>query len=67
MTLAEQALAGREFKTVQMPDNFQIVCSLCNGMVRPGDLAKRFDGATYTHETCPNLPLKTFAPHRYNS
>lgn len=65
MTLAEQALVGLSFTTVLMPENFQTYCSLCNVLMRPGTLAKRYDGATYTHETCPNLPLKNIAVHKY--
>jgi hypothetical protein len=65
LTLAETNLLGREFTTVMMPDNFQIYCFKCNCNVRPGELAHRYDGATYVHETCPSTPHKTFAPHKY--
>jgi hypothetical protein len=64
-SLAEQAIAGREFTTVQMPKDFQVYCFKCNATIRSGDLAKRYDGATYVHETCPSTPHKTFAPHKY--
>lgn len=67
MSLAEYALHGREYQTIQMPQNFQIYCYKCNSTIRPGELAHRFDGATYTHESCPTTPHKTFAPHKYQS
>ena len=63
MTLAEQALYGREFKTVPMP--FALYCYNCNGTIHKGEPALRYDAATFTHPTCPNVPLKTFAPHKY--
>ncbi len=64
-SLAEQNLAGREFTTVQLPKNFNIYCFKCNATIKSGDLALRYDGATYTHETCPTTPHRTFAPHKY--
>lgn len=63
MTLAEQAIHGREFTTLAMP--FALYCYLCNVTIMPGDPAKKYDGATYTHVTCPTTPHKTFAPHKY--
>lgn len=63
MTLSEYAFHGREFKTVSMP--FNLCCSSCNIYIQKGELAKRYDGATYVHEVCPNTPHKTFAPHKY--
>lgn len=63
MSLAEQALWGRTFKTILAP--LSIYCYKCNTMIRIGELVKRYGGATYTHETCPNTPHKTFAPHKY--
>lgn len=65
MTLAEQALYGREFTTVSMMH--QVYCYKCNLIMRVGDLAFMFDAATFTHESCPTTPLKTFAPHKYGS
>ena len=65
MTLAEQAIVGREFKTVVLPDGFNVYCVKCNTIMRSGTLTKRYDGATYAHETCPNLPLKNVAVHKY--
>lgn len=67
MSLAEYALHGREFKTVQMPETFQVYCYRCNSMIRPGELALKYDGATYTHHTCPRTPHKTYAPHKYGN
>lgn len=63
MTLAEQALYGRDFTTVTMP--FALYCYKCNVTMQKGELALRYDAATYVHETCPSTPHKTFAPHKY--
>ena len=63
MTLADMYLDGREFETVVAQIN--IYCYRCNGMVRSGESAKRYDAATYTHVGCPKTPLKTYAPHKY--
>lgn len=65
MTLAENELRGREFMTVLMPATFQVYCYLCNGRIKPNELCNRYNGATWTHEHCPNTPIKTFAPHKY--
>lgn len=65
MTLAEQALVGRAFKTMVLPNNFAVYCYKCNAIMSTGMLVQKFDGATYTHETCPSTPFKTFAPHKY--
>lgn len=58
MSLTEYALSGRTFKTVQLPATFQVYCYRCNVMIRSGELALRYDGATYTHETCPRGKVK---------
>lgn len=63
MTLAEQALHGREFTTVLTP--LTVYCYKCNLIMPTGTLAQKFDGATYTHETCPSTPLKNVAVHKY--
>lgn len=63
MTLAEQALVGRDFDTVLTPH--PVYCYKCNLIMAVDVLAHRYDAATYTHETCPTTPHKTFAPHRY--
>jgi len=58
MSLTDYALHGRTFKTVQLPSTFQVYCYRCNSMIRPGELAFKYDGATYTHETCPRTKVK---------
>lgn len=63
MTLAEQALHGREFTTIATP--FSVYCYKCNVTIQKGSLSLRFDAATYVHETCPTTPHKTFAAHKY--
>ena len=65
LTLAEQTLKGREFQTglTQHP----IYCYTCNLIMPKDTLAKRYDAATYTHETCPNTVMKTYSAHRYGS
>ncbi len=63
MTLAEQALAGRDFTTVLAP--LSVYCFKCNVTIPKGELVLRYDAATFTHENCPNTPHKTFAPHKY--
>lgn len=65
MTLAEQSLAQRAFKTMVAP--FAVYCYLCNIIMAAGTLTKRFDAATYTHELCPKRHHKTFAPHKYGA
>lgn len=65
MNLAEQALVGRTFKTMLLPDGFSVYCYKCNAIMEPGTLVQKFDGATYVHEICPSTPLKTFSPHKY--
>lgn len=57
-SLTDYAPGRREFKTVQMPAAFQVYCYRCNLTIRPGELAFRYDGATYTHETCQRTKTK---------
>jgi hypothetical protein len=66
-SLAEQNIAGREFELVKMPMNFAVYCVLCNVRSLGGMLMKKYDGATYIHETCPTTPFRTFAPHKYGN
>lgn len=63
MTLAEQALYGREFKTVLSP--LTVYCYKCNVIIHEGELVQQYDGATFVHQTCPSTPHRTFAPHKY--
>lgn len=65
MTLAEQALVGRDFTTVAAP--FNVYCYKCNVTIPTGMPANRFDGATFTHTSCPSTPHKTFAAHKYGN
>ena len=63
MSLAEQALVGRDFTTIAL--QFSVYCYKCNAIMRPGEPVMKYDGATFTHINCPNTPFKTFAPHKY--
>jgi hypothetical protein len=63
MTLAEQALAGRDYSTVLTPHS--VYCYKCNIIMPQNELARRYDAATYTHDTCPSTPLKNVAVHKY--
>lgn len=65
MTYFVDDLDVRDFTVVSLPETFQVYCAKCNGMCSGGTKVKRFDGATYTHLTCPKVPLKAFAPHKY--
>lgn len=65
MSLAEQSLAGRDFTTVAAA--LAVYCYRCNVPIRKGEPALRYDGATYTHTTCPTIAHKTFAAHKYGS
>ncbi len=65
MTLAEQALVDSTFTTIAAP--FAMYCYKCNVYIRKGSLVHRYDGATFTHETCPTTPHKNFAPHNYGA
>lgn len=63
MTLAEQALVGRDFETCLAPH--AVYCFKCNIIMQKDTLTLRYDGATYTHETCPSTPLVNVAIHKY--
>lgn len=63
MTLAEYAIKGREYDLVTAPHN--VYCFLCNLIVHKNEGVRKYDAATYTHITCPKLPHRTYAPHKY--
>ena len=65
MTLAEQALAKRDFTTEPAP--MAVYCFKCNVTIHKGQLTHRYDAATFIHETCPTTPHRTFAPHKYGN
>lgn len=65
LTLAEQHLVGRDSTTGPAP--LSVYCYTCNVTIRKGELASRFDAATFTHVTCPSSPHRTFAPHKYGT
>lgn len=65
MTYYVDSLEQRESTLVTLPEGFQVYCVKCNGMITNEGVAKRYDGATYTHVKCPKVPLKAFAPHKY--
>lgn len=34
-----------------------LYCAKCDHLMRKGELARKFDNATYYHATCPNTPM----------
>lgn len=63
MTLAEQQLHNRKYEMALIP--FSLCCFSCNTLIPKGTLVRKYDAATMVHETCPNTPHRTFAPHKY--
>lgn len=66
MKYKDDALMARtDFKTIPMP--FAMYCSLssCQTLIKPGEIVKRYDGATYVHHNCPRSGnIRNFAPHK---
>lgn len=44
-------------KMVNMP--VSTYCSKCDLLMKQGEVARRFDAATFYHLTCPTLPMKS--------
>lgn len=63
MTFADNALRGRDYDLTLA--QFSICCFKCNTIIPKNTLIKRYDATTLVHETCPNTPHRTFAPHKY--
>ena len=62
MTLAEQALHGREFEIVLSPH--PIYCFKCHIIMGKGTLVQRYDSTKMTHTKCPDRPFRNVAIHR---
>ena len=43
---------------------FSPYCAKCDLLIPIGHTARKYDGATYYHAVCPNLPLRNFAQRR---
>lgn len=66
MTIYSDNLKSRnDFQVVTLPLN--VFCSLaeCNVLMRKGSVARRFDGATFTHIGCPTGAPKHTAAHKH--
>lgn len=56
-----------DFTTVSMPIALYCSFSDCQTLIPVGVPAKRFDGATYVHVSCPTTPMRHFAAHKQPS
>lgn len=66
MTMYSDNLKSRKDFTV-VTLGLNVYCSLadCNTLMREGSVARKFDGATFTHIGCPTGAPKHTAAHRY--
>lgn len=65
MTIRDDMLrASDEYKTMSMPIALYCAISSCQTLIHIGEPVKKYDGATYTHITCPTTPHRAFAAHK---
>lgn len=66
MTYRDDVLRESEdFTTLSMPIALYCAYSDCQVLIRIGEAAKKYDGATYTHIKCPTTPMRHFAAHKH--
>lgn len=65
MTFRDDILRERtDFTTMAMPIALYCALSTCQTLIPIGEPVKKYDGATYVHIACPNLPMRHFAAHK---